>query len=85
LMRVAEERDTAIRDRDIAQGQLRKKSEIMAEMSVRLEALSPKSSTTTAKAGADLRGAAPNLVSHINKLQEQLYAERNSNRRLKGG
>lgn len=85
LMRVAEERDTAIRDRDIAQGQLRKKSEILAEMSVRLEALSPKSSTMTAKPGVDLRGAGPNIVNHINNLQEQLYAERNCNRRLKGG
>jgi len=85
LMRVAEERDTAIRDRDMAQGQLRTKSEILAEMSVRLEALSPKSSTTIAKAGVDLRGAGSNLVNHINKLQEQLYAERNNNRRLKGG
>jgi hypothetical protein len=85
LMRVAEERDTAIRDRDIAQGQLRKKSEILAEMSVRLEALSPKSSTAKAREGVDLRGTGPNLVNHINNLQEQLYAERNSNRRLKGG
>lgn len=85
LMRVAEERDAAIRDRDISQGQLRKKSEILAEMCVRLEALSPKASTTTAKASLDLRGAGPNLVNHINNLQEQLYAERNSNRRLKGG
>src|SRR5262249_6435447 len=85
LMRVAEERDTAIRDRDISQSQLLKKSEILAEMSVRLEALSPKSRTMTAKVGLDLRGAEPNLVHHINNLQEQLYTERNSNRRLKGG
>jgi len=42
LMRIAEERDTATRERDIAREDLRKKSEILAEMSVRLEALASK-------------------------------------------
>ena len=74
------------RERDIAREELRKKSEILAEMSVRLEALTSKSGTTSnAKQTSDLRGADPKLVTHINNLQEQLYAERNNNRRLKGG
>ena len=39
LLRVAGERDTATRERDIAREDLQKKSEILAEMSVRLDAL----------------------------------------------
>jgi hypothetical protein len=85
LMRLAEEKDAAVRDRDIAREDLRRKSEILAEMSVRLEGLTNKSGATGAKPSADLRGADAKLVAHINNLQEQLYAERNSNRRLRGG
>jgi hypothetical protein len=86
LMLIAEERDTATRERDIAREDLRKKSEILAEMSVRLEALASKPGTTSnAKQTPDVRGADPRLVTHINNLQEQLYAERNNNRRLRGG
>ncbi len=86
LMRVAEERDTATRERDIAGIDARKKSEILADMSVRLETLTNKAGTTSAgKSSSDLRGADAKLVSHINSLQEQLYAERNNNRKLKGG
>ena len=85
LMRVAEERDTAVRDRDIARGDLRRKSEILADMSVRLDAVTNKSaSQDSVKAASDARTGA-RLVSHINNLQEQLYAERTNNRRLKGG
>jgi hypothetical protein len=85
LLRVAGERDRATRERDIAREDLQKKSEILAEMSVRLEALASKTGTTSiAKQTSDLRSADPKLVTHINNLQEQLYAERNNNRRLKG-
>ena len=85
LLRVAGERDTATRERDIAREDLQKKSEILAEMSVRLETLANKPGTT-GRGGqpADLRTADPKLVAHINNLQEQLYVERNNNRRLKG-
>ncbi len=83
---VASERDTATRERDLAREELRKKSEIMAEMSIRLEALTNKSGASgAAKPSSDLRGADAKLVTHINNLQEQLYAERNNNRRLRGG
>jgi hypothetical protein len=85
LLRVAGERDMATRERDIAREDLQKKSEILAEMSVRLEALASKPGTTSnTKQTSDLRSADPKLVTHINNLQEQLYAERNNNRRLKG-
>ncbi len=85
LMRVAEERDIAIRDRDLAREELRRKSEILADMSVRLDSTTSKSATSPGKTTSDLRGADARLVTHINNLQEQLYTERNNNRRLRGG
>jgi hypothetical protein len=85
LMRVAEERDVATRDRDLAREELRKKSEILADMSLRLEVLTAKPGATGTKANFDLHGADAKLVTHINNLQEQLYAEKTNNRRLKGG
>jgi hypothetical protein len=85
LMRVGEERDIAIRDRDLAREELRRKSEILAEMSVRLDSTASKSAASPAKTTADLRGADARLVTHINNLQEQLYSERSNNRRLRGG
>lgn len=86
LMRTAEERDMAIRDRDVAREELRRKSEILADMSIRLDATTNKStSPASARPASDFRGADARLVGHINSLQEQLYAERSSNRRLKGG
>jgi hypothetical protein len=86
LMRVAEERDLAIKDRDIAREELRRKSEILADMSVRLDmATSKAGAASTPKTTSDSRGADARLVTHINNLQEELYVERTSNRRLKGG
>jgi hypothetical protein len=86
LMCVAEERDTAIRDRDVAREELRRKSEVLADMSVRLDAARSKADAAgAAKATSDPSGADARLVTHINNLQEQLYAERSSNRRLRGG
>ncbi len=86
LMRVAEERDRAIRDRDVAREELRRKSEILADMSVRLDATTSKAgAASTPRTASDVRGADARLVTHINNLQEQLYSERNSNRRLRGG
>ena len=86
LMHVVEERDTATRDRDVAREELRRKSEILADMSVRLDSAKSKAGTASmGKATADLPGADARLVTHINNLQEQLYSERNNSRRLKGG
>jgi len=82
---VASERDTATRERDVAREELRKKSEILADMSVRLESLTGKSGTAATKPTPALQGVDSRLVTHINSLQEQLYAERTNNRRLKGG
>ena len=86
LIRIAEERNRAIRDRDVAREELRRKSEILADISVRLDAAASKAgAASTAKTVSDVRGADAKLVTHINNLQEQLYSERNSNRRLRGG
>jgi hypothetical protein len=86
LTRVAEERDTATRERGLAREELRRKSEIMAEMSIRLETLTNKPGASgAARPSSDLQGAEAKLVTHINSLQEQLYVERNNNRRLRGG
>ena len=82
---VASERDTTTRERDVAREELRKKSDILADMSVRLEAVTGKSGATGTKPTTGMSGADPRLVTHINNLQEQLYAERTNNRRLKGG
>ena len=82
---VASERDTATRERDVAREELRKKSEILADMSMRLEGLTAKSGTTGTKQTQVTPGADAKLVTHINNLQEQLYVERTNNRRLKGG
>ena len=86
LMRVAEERDSAIRDRNVAREELRRKSEILADMSIRLDAASGKAGTpSAAKPNSNVATADTRLVSHINNLQEELYAERSNNRRLRGG
>jgi len=82
---VASERDTATRERDVAREELRKKSDILADMSMRLETAAGKSGATGTKPITGIPGADPRLVTHINNLQEQLYAERTNNRRLKGG
>ena len=82
---VVSERDTATRERDVVREELRKKAEILADMSVRLDALTAKSGTAPTKSTTGVHAADPRLVTHINNLQEQLYAERTNNRRLKGG
>ena len=82
---VASERDTATRERDVAREELRKKSDVLADMSMRLEVLAGKPGATGTKPTPGAPGVDMKLVSHINNLQEQLYAERTNNRRLKGG
>jgi hypothetical protein len=85
LVPVAEERDTAIRDRDVAREELRRKSEILADMSVRLRSATSKGGPhSQGQAASDPPAADAKLVNHINDLQEQLYVERRSNRRLRG-
>ena len=85
LQRVGGELATVKRENESIQEQLRTKNTLLAEMSLRLEGLARKSGTAGDNGQRiDLRGASPDLVKHINSLQEQLYAERQKNRQLKG-
>jgi hypothetical protein len=67
LICVAGERDTATRERDLAREELHKRSEILAEMSIRLEAFRNKSGATgDAKRTSDSPRADAKLVTPIN-------------------
>ena len=85
LQRTAAELATVSREKSDIQEQLRKKSALIVELSMRLDGVSKKSGGNGAgMQQIDLRGADPNLIKHVNELQEQLYAERQKNRQLKG-
>jgi hypothetical protein len=85
LQRVGEERDRYLRERDAAKAELATNAKILADMSLRLDNISKKPGANGAAGqSADLRTADPTVVKHINNLQEQLYAERRENKRLKG-
>jgi len=54
-------------------------------MSLRVDAIGKKTDPSQAAASSvDMSAADPKLVQLINNLQEQVYAERRENRRLKG-
>ena len=82
LQRVGGELTRVKRENEIIQEQLRSKTTLVTEMSLRLDALGNKRNRDAQ--GTDVHGANHDLVKHINDLQEQLYAERHKNRQLKG-
>lgn len=85
LESVAGERDSYKRERDLAKRELLEKEKLIADMSVRLDAMAKKTDPNrAATVPVDMSSADPKIVQHINNLQEQLYAERRENRRLKG-
>ena len=85
LQSVADERDSYKRERDLAKRDLLEKEKLIADMSVRLDAMAKKTDPNRAAAvSIDMSAADPKVVQLINNLQEQLYAERRENRRLKG-
>ena len=84
LQRVGTELAAAKRENEILQEQLRTKATLITEMSLRLDALGKRSGSDGDRANGAVQGANPDLVKHINGLQEQLYAERQKNRQLKG-
>jgi hypothetical protein len=85
LESVTDERDSYKRERDLAKRDLLEKEKLIADMSLRLDAIGKKTVANRAAGGSVEMGAAdPKVVQHINNLQEQLYAERRENRRLKG-
>lgn len=86
LQRVTEERDSLKRERDLAKEDLAQKERILADLSLRVDALAKKPGTRGDNSVVvDPHASDQKLVQHINTLQEQLYSERRENRRLKGG
>ena len=90
LQRVTAQLETTTQERNKLQEELRQKSVIVSDLSLRLDALSKKVNGTVRSNGTEGPGS-PNgkengavVVDHINHLQEELYAERQKNRRLKG-
>lgn len=85
LQSVAGERDSYRRESDLAKQEIAEKERLVADMSLRLDALAKKSDgNRDVPSAVDMRTADQKLVQHINNLQEQLYAERRENKRLKG-
>ena len=85
LVSVADQRDSYKRERDLAKRDLQEKEQLIAAMSLRVDAIGKKTDPSQAAASSfDMSAADPKLVQLINNLQEQLYAERRENRRLKG-
>jgi hypothetical protein len=91
LQRVAGQLEATTQDRNKLQEELRQKSLIVADLSMRLDALSKKI-TGARDTGSDVgepaltgfNGDGARLVGQINRLQEELYSERRKNQRLKG-
>lgn len=91
LGRVAAQLEATTQERNKLQEELRQKSIVVADLSTRLDALSKK---LNGPRGADCGAGEPaltgangdsaRLVGQINRLQEELYAERQKNKRLKG-
>jgi len=91
LHRVAGQLEATTQDRNKLQEELQQKSLVVANISMRLDALSkkvngPRSSGTGngETVSPDANGDGARLVGHINRLQEDLYAERQKNKHLKG-
>ena len=85
LASVADQRDSYKRERDLAKRDLQEKEQLIAAMSLRVDAIGKKTDPNqVAASSVDMSAADPKLVQLINNLQEQLYAERRENRRLKG-
>ena len=85
LNQVAAERDEYLRQLNEIQTTLKTKEQTVAELSLRVDGISMKSAGHgVAGPSVELRTADPNVVRHINHLQEQIYAERATNKRLKG-
>ncbi len=91
LQRVASQLEATTQDRNKLQEELRQKALIVADLSIRLDALSKKVNgpRDTGSDAAEPVSTSPNgdgarFVGQINRLQEELYIERQKNKRLKG-
>ena len=84
LNHVAGERDEYLRELNDTKKQLATKEQTLTALSLRVEGMSVRTRVDgDAGAAVELSNADPNVVRHINNLQEQLYVEREKNKRLK--
>lgn len=91
LRRVTSELEATMQERNKLQEELRQKSLIVADLSSRFDALAKKvngargvDSAAGTSASTSASGDSERLVGQINRLQEELYTERQKNKRLKG-
>jgi hypothetical protein len=91
LQRVASQLEATTQDRNKLQEELRQKALIVADLSIRFDALSKKvngprdtGSGVAEPVSTSSNGDGARFVGQINRLQEELYAERQRNKRLKG-
>jgi len=85
LQKTAGELNVANTENAALQEQLKQKSNVIVELSLRADALLKKNGGNLASSQPiNLSGADPNLIKHINDLQEQLVVERKKNWKLKG-
>lgn len=91
LQRVAAQLEATTQDRNKLHEELRQKGLIVADLSTRLDNLAKKvngsrsvDNTPPPSTPGDGNGDGVRFVGQINRLQEELYAERQKNRRLKG-
>ncbi len=90
LERVAAELAATTQERNKLQEEVRQKSLVVADLSTRLDGLSKKVNGARDTGGDDSASSVSNgdsarLIGQISRLQEELYAERQKNKRLKGG
>lgn len=93
LQETGEKLDAVTRERDKFKSDLDEKTRRVTELSLRLDGLSRKRNgdgaqnrvTPGPSVSPDDESEAGRLMRHINSLQDQLYAERKKNERLKGG
>jgi hypothetical protein len=79
------ESDTATRERDKLQAELKQTSATVTDLSLRLSRAGSKENGNSDGAAPSIDASSTEMMQHINRLQQQLYAEREKNKRLKGG
>ena len=77
--------DAITRERDKLQAELKQTSATVADLSLRLSSSTGKGNGNSHDAAPGTDASTAELMQHINRLQQQLYAEREKNKRLKGG
>ncbi len=85
LEEVRNQKQAAIQERDKLQTELHQTSAAMADLSMRLAGSAGKGSGNRSYAVVAGDSTHAELMQHINRLQQQLHAEWERNKRLKGG